>query len=311
MGADQIVFGFIGMILNIALPVIFFTAGWIDDRRRGIAVAAIALGLIVILAGPAGAIQVLAMFALPAALITGFGLRSRTDAKDKIHWYPADRLVWILILYVSAVFVMPTLWLAAQGKSLQSMMTDLFRQELERSGMIEQMATTEGQAETILANLDQWLLLAPSVTGICLMVFIGLAAWIGHKIARRFNWTSRPNLAVGRITLPLWYLGLTALFALAGLYGTGEFLGLADYDFLFGNLALIMVFGLYLAGLVYGHKLIRHYGFGNIALVLFYTLFLLPGWPMMVMTAIGGLDQLDFWRDWTLRSKSATNDNKD
>ncbi len=230
----------------------------------------------------------------PAVLLIRLALQSRNDETGQTEWYPLGRLVaWLSV--GAAIFFAGALTLAAvTGNGLWDGVA------LFLDNMVSGLASDTGrepapELRQLTAQASTWL---PAMIGISWMTMQVINASLAQGLARRFGRNLRPSPDLAHFDVPgLLVYAVVAAGAASMLDGS---LGLIAR-----TLAVFAAYPFFFAGLAVVHALARRLSARNILLAVFYVLLIMLGWPFLLVTGLGLMDQ---WIDFRKRFASAGND---
>jgi hypothetical protein len=280
--------GMLGLALVVELPL--FLAG-LALGTRGMLAAGLAGAVAVLVAGGAEGLMNYALTtAAPAAVLARQALLWRRAEGSKgtegeVEWYPPGLLItWLaglaLLLLASAM-----LFFAGSEGGLAGAVREPTLHVLTQVYPKADPGQIQAIAET----------LAPTMPGIALsgwMVLTAANAIGAQALLTRFGRALRPSPRMESLALPGWLpLAFAAGGALVLLGGPAGFFG--------GNAIPILAVPFLFAGLGVIHAVVRKSGAGTGALIVFYALTVTFGWPVVVIVALGLIDQwVDFRARW-------------
>lgn len=221
-------------------------------------------------------------YAIPATLIVRQALLHRTaSAGGGVEWYPAGRVLGMLVCYGLATFAIVFVIMAGGEEGL----VDVMRAALEETSALLFSAL---DAEQQLALVDHWSTALPGALITSWLIMLAVNAALAQGALTRLGRNRRPSLDLGRIELPIGFA-----FALVA---SGALWTFADGGAAFvGQTLTIAIATPYLfLGLAVVHQVSRPWPGRRFALLLFYLLLLLLlGLPGLVLVAgLGLTDQL-------------------
>ncbi len=280
---------FVALIFGSALGMLFinfthlplFLVG-LSLGTAAVAVAALTSTVVVGAAiGLGSMIPFAIVYAIPATLIVRQALLQRPTAGGGIEWYPAGRVLGMLVCYGLATFAIVFVSMAGGEEGL----ADVMRAALEETSALLFSAL---DAEQRLALVDQWSTALPGALITSWLIMLAINAALAQGALTRMGGNRRPSFDLGRIELPIG-------FALA-LVASGALWYFADGGAAFvGQTLTIAIATPYLfLGLAFVHQISRPWPGRPFALFLFYLLLLfLLGLPGLVLVAgLGLVDQL-------------------
>jgi hypothetical protein len=196
-------------------------------------------------------------------------------ANGGIDWYPSGGLVVALLALSSALFAGVALSFAGQPGGLEGTLETF---------IVETFRRLRGPAGLEIANLEEFASqiarLFAGVVAVSWMIMTLLNGILGQAIVRRAGVNRRPSPSMADLELPVWLMGLTAIFALGSFFeGFGGFAS--------RNMMVILVAVYALAGLGVVHSLIRNLNWRGMALGAVYGSVIVFGWPIVVLAVLG------------------------
>lgn len=233
--------------------------------------------------GPGSVIPFAIAYAIPATLIVRQALLQRPAAAGGggAEWYPAGRVLGMLVCYGLATFAMVFVIMASGEEGL----LDVMRAALDETSAL---LFTALDTEQRLALVDHWSTALPGALIASWLIMLAVNAALAQGALTRLGRNRRPSLDLGRIELPIGFAfalvasGALWYFADGGAAFVGQTLTIAiATPYLFIGLAVV-------------HQVSRPWPGRRFALFLFYLLMLLLlGVPGLVFVAgLGLTDQL-------------------
>ncbi len=251
---------------------------------KGLAAAAMAGAVAVVVTGVAGkfilAILFAFAYALPAVVMVRMALANRQTPEGTTEWYPTGRMMsWLTGYGASALIAFGVI----AGDSPTGMEAT-FREGIETS--LEGLAGGEaGTGPAVIAA--QFARHFPALIIISWLAMVAVNGSLAQRFLRRLGWNLRPSPRMSAFELPHWLaiaLAISILAWLAGGQGATGFIG--------WNLMLVFSVPYFFMGLVVIHTLSRPWSARTMALALFYLFLLVFRWPVAVVAALGLVEQL-------------------
>lgn len=236
--------------------------------------------------------------AAPAVWLIGLALLSRTNQKGNSEWYPMGRLAAWLSVSAAAYFAIALLLAATLGGGLWQGVA-IFMDD-----MISGLASSNGREPApvlreLAAQASTWL---PAMIGISWMTMQVINATLAQGLARRFGRNLRPSPELVNFYVPgplVYALVVTAALSLLD----------GSVGLIARTLAIFAAFPFLFAGLAVVHVLTRRLAARNILLAVFYVLLFMLGWPFLLVTGLGLMDQwVDFRKRFAGPQNGAGND---
>jgi hypothetical protein len=246
----------------------------------GLAPAAIAsaAGTLVVLAASSltSAVLYVVLTAGAATLVVRQALLNRPDGRGGVEWYPAGLLIaWLalaglVLLGAAAVYAI----------GIEGGLHGLVRERL--NAVFNALAP--GQEEAVAAAADLVARVLPGVTIVSWIVMLVANAALAQGLLVRVGRTLRPSPALADLWLPRWpSYGLIAAILCALLPGEPGMLG--------QNAALVLAVPFLFLGLAVCHALAGRTSARLLLLFLLYMVLVLSGWPVLLVAAIGFIEQ--------------------
>lgn len=266
------------LILVYLTQLPLFLAGlWLGVK--GTAVAGAAGGALSLMAtGTMSTLFFLLVEVAPVVVLVRQALLWRRDDEGRVWWYPPGRLVVCLVGIGMAALLGAALYLGGSAGGMEEATRQFLVAELGRffgagdARQVEAVATAAARFFPAVAILS-WLLMA-TVNGV-----------LAQGVLARFGRNLRPSPDMAEIELPSWTpyaLGGIAAIAVLG-SGTLGYLGV--------NLLVIAAIAFVFAGLAVVHAAARRFSARGIVLVGAYAFMVLFGWPILIVAALGFIEQ--------------------
>ena len=244
--------------------------------------AAVAGGVITAaLGGLLAGVLFAALNAVPAAWICHLALLERRDGRGDIEWYPLGRLLtWLAGLAAAGFLFALGLGLGYEG-GLQGQLERLL-EELLHQLMESRMAPGESPPE--LPSLATWAAFVPAIFGLWWILMMAVNGALAQGLLVRLGRQRRPTPKLATLELPPRLLyAVAAALVLALLPGDAGYAG--------QTLAALLAVPYFFLGLAVMHMLIRRLPGAAVVFVLFYVFMLIFGWPLVLITGLGLVEQ--------------------
>ncbi len=238
-----------------------------------------------------------AMNAAPAAWICHLALLDRPDGRGGTEWYPVGRLLtWLSAMAAAGFLLALALGMGYEGGlqgQLERLLQDLLRQFMESSA-----APGEQTTELLsLPSMAVWASFIPAVFGLWWMLMMAINGALAQGILVRLGRQRRPMPELTKLELPQRLLyALVAALVLAFLPGDAGYAG--------QTLTALFALPYFFLGLAVMHMLIRRMPGAPVVFVVFYIFMLIFGWPLVLITGLGLVEQ---WADLRRRLSDADN----
>lgn len=231
------------------------------------------------IAGLLGGLIAAAMYgvvhAVPAWLVSRQVLSRQGEAGP---WKPVGRVLCLLTLMCTAVLLGAALPAVSStggiAGAIEQHLLDAFR------AMAPGMAAN--QRELLAATLTP---LFPGAMGSSWVVMTVVNAIIAQAILTRAGKALRPSPVFGELTLPQWMAWPLIAAAALALLASG------DAKYVAQNLAIMLAVPYFFLGLAVVHWAVRQASMKGLVLGAFYFVLLISGWALLVVAAIGMLEQ--------------------
>jgi hypothetical protein len=244
----------------------------------GVTVAALAgltaLLMLLVASNIVAVIMFAALNVVPVILLVRQALLARTGADGAIEWYPPGLLTaWLTGLGLTAIMV--TLLLLGGPDDIQAALREILAPALDR--LFDEGTPGRNELAGLLA------MIMPGIVVVSWMVMTLTNGSLAQGLLTRFGVGWRPSPALAAVELPVWFLVLLLVAAIAtGLGGMMRFVGV--------NVIIILTVPFCLAGLAVLHTIARRFSRPAVPLVGVYVLTGLFGWPLLVVIFLGLLD---------------------
>jgi hypothetical protein len=262
-----------------SLPL--FAVGFAAGRQACIAAVAAAAVAVGIILGPDEAAMFLGAQGIPAALVVWLSLQVRASTGAPEWVLPGTVVAW-LTCYGVVVFAILALSLLGEGGA-QGLEAELAT-ELEHVVAAVATGADPDRIKAVTAALARYF---PAIVLTSWIVMTAVNAVVGFQIAGRFFDRQRPEPTWSALTLPSWLMTAVAAASLLALIGRG-----ATAGFIGGNTALTLCVPYAFLGFAVAHTLAARLGARRLVLWGVYLAVFLLGWPVLVMAALG------FVEDW-------------
>jgi hypothetical protein len=269
----------LGGVLGAALlaPLPLFLAGLGAGLAASLWASAIGLLLAGAAGGLEGAVNYAVASAAPVVVVTRRALLNRAAAGGGVEWYPPGLvLTWLTGLGV-AVLIGTMILLSGAPGGLEAEVDRAVAAALAGMPPGANMAQIEAFAHAI----------APILPGLGIagwLMVVALNGILAQGLLVRFGQNLRPSPRVEDVELPNWMpLALAAAVAAAFLGGSAGYAG--------KNATAVLAVPFFFAGLGVVHALVRRLSGGPLALVAFYAIMAMFGWPVLLVAALGLVDQ--------------------
>ncbi len=258
----------------IQLPI--FLAGLGLGVVAGAVAGAVGLSALIVADGVLAAAFYLAII-LPALVMIQKTLLARPDQAGTLAWYPPGLLaVWLAGLALAAL-VAAMLGLAGEAGGLEGAAREFVRANLGE--LLSRMPDPRGERMQTVA------MILPGVVLCSWMLMTVLNGGLAQGLLRRFGHNLRPILDIAELELPRWApLALAAALALA-VFGGGwvGFLGI--------TVLTVIAVPFFLAGLAVIHAMARRRQSRRAILGLCYVALVIFTWPVIMVAALGLVEQ--------------------
>lgn len=296
-----------GFVLSYLAPLPLFFAG----LTHGFPAAALAGAVGTLISGlnelqAAGAYLVI--FAAPVALLVRQALLARPAAEatgnaeitDGLEWYPAGRLVMVLVGWALGIFALALLLTSGREGGLPGLLQPKIEQVLSLfSGSMPQPPQGE-QPLDIAAAAEGLARIMPSALGFGWLVMMVVNGTLAQGLAGMVKQNRRPSPRYRALTLPRLLAVALAVAVVAALVLPG------DIGFIGTTTAVILAFPYLLQGLAVVHGVAAKTAIPELILAAFYAVLVVAGalgGILLVLVAILGL--IEEWAGFRRRLAGA------
>lgn len=230
---------------------------------------------------PGGAMAAVGFFfltALPAVILVRQALLSRTDAQGVTVWYPAGFLVVTLSVIGAGIYTLTALWLSMQPDGFEGAARSFvnnFMESLPEMGAEDQREILADKIASIL----------PGIFAASWFVMTVINATLAQGLLVRFQKNARPSPDIVSMEFPNWFPVAAAISAVIGISLPGAL------GFYGTNLAIILIIPFFFMGLAVIHSLCRRKPAGPFMLITFYVMLIIFGWLIVIVAALGLIEQ--------------------
>jgi len=228
--------------------------------------------------GVLGAVVFFIVTAVPTIVLIRQALLSQNDAQGTRIWYPAGLLVITLSVLGAAIYSLAALWFAMQPEGFEGTIRTF----------VENLASSIAAPEA--ADRRKWVVetMTPILPGFIAgswFVMTAINATLAQALLVRFGRNIRPSPDIVSMEFPNWFPIAAAAAALVGVFLPGAF------GFYGSNLAIILIIPFFFMGLAVVHALCRGKSAGSLMLVTFYVMLIFFGWLVVIVAALGLIEQ--------------------
>ncbi len=217
--------------------------------------------------------------AFPSALVSRQALLSRSAADGQTEWYPLGSVLAWLVFWGAAVMSVILLLLFTQQDDFPASLQTLVSSALQQIAPQLSDVDRRGVAVNVSAIL-------PGIMTLSWLVMTVANACLAQAIAKKLGLNMRQNSDISTLQLPRWLLIALPAAALLGLLGSG-------IGYVAQNLLLVFLLPVFLIGLAVIHVFARQrQNLRPLILGISYGLIIIIGWPAVLVTGIGLIDQL-------------------
>ena len=230
------------------------------------------------LAGPAQAAVYIASIAMPAWLITRYGVTSRSGPGGVTARYsPGDILVRVAI--GGGMLLMLAALATNNSDGGFESWVETFIDRMLSARLAAAGAETE---RTLFAQSVTPLF--PAITALSWLVMVVINAALAQALLTRGGKNLRPSVAYAQTAIPEWYYWVFIAAAALSLLASGS------VEYLTRNLAIILAAPFLFAGLGVIHCLARRVTAPGMALTAFYVFLVLFSWAGVIVAGLGFLE---------------------
>jgi len=300
-----------GMILVYLAPLPVFAVGLGLGTPAVVVAGAVGALAIALIGGPMAAAQFAATIGLPVGFVVRQALRCRPVAVDgmppegssahqdgpahqdglggrvkiAVEWYPPGGLVSWLCGFALVAFILALPFLAGDHGDIEASVRQFL---IDALGALPGSGTgaTAGMADARLAEIaTQFAAWLPGLMATFWVLMLAVNGVLAQGVLVRFGRNLRPSPTVAAITVPVVIPVAFAAAVLLGAVDTGE------AGVIGRNLALILAVPLFFGGLAVVHALAKRVKARVPILVGIYVALFLLGWPIVVIVALGMIEQ--------------------
>ena len=258
----------------IQLPI--FLAGLGLGVVAGAVAGAVGLSALIVADGVLAAAFYLAII-LPALVMIQKMLLARADQAGTLDWYPPGLLaVWLAGLALAAL-VAAMLGLAGEAGGLEGAAREFVRVNLGE--VLSRMPEPRAERMQTVA------MILPGVVLCSWMLMTILNGVLAQGLLRRFGHNLRPTVDIAELELPRW-APMAPAAALALVVFGGGWVG-----FLGVTALIVIAVPFFLAGLAVIHAMARPHKSRRVILGLCYVALVIFTWPVIMIAALGLVEQ--------------------
>ena len=267
------------------LPVMIAALGW--DHRTGLIAALAGTLAVAIFFNLYTSLAFFIGIALPGWLFSYLALLSR-ETEAGIEWYPPGRLLAAMAFYSAGLTILGTFLIGGDFATY----VKGFERIIDVYAKVDPQLITNLGGEGSRAELALFLAqLAPPLSAALSVGFSAGLLWLAAKIVQRSGRLTRPFPLLKQTEMPI-------RIALIFVAAVGLALVLSEFFGLFSRItAASFGFAYALQGLAVIHALTLGLAprIGILSGV-YFTLLIIPGWPLLILGAIGLADSFFGWR---------------
>ena len=237
------------------------------------------------------------IFAVPTIVLTMLALRLRPDVEPvagqpAVQWFPEGRLLTALSIYPCLIFALLMGLLRGYPGGLLRLTTDAFKDVATQ--LMAQLPPADG--DVIHAALDRLAQIAPALVGTTWICIFLVSMAVAQVVLQRQNWQLRPGFSLASLQVPGWLIYLVAATGLVGAFAPPPF------DYFGTNLSLMLGLPFFFVGLAIVHCWAGRSKWPRLTLTVFYLVVALLVWLVLLIAALGIVDQ---WANFRQRQSSA------
>ncbi len=223
----------------------------------------------------------------PAALATRYALLNRTLPDGTVEWYPAGRLITIVVAYMVVLFLALAGIFSGSEGGLLGLATEQII--LMYGGQFEALPVPDGETPdeaigSLAYNAVTW---TPGMAVVFMVISMALAQLIVRKLGKAL----RISFDLIDLQLPRGLAYGFVVAIAASLVGPGQL------GFIATGVAVALATPYFFLGIVVAHSIARRFAAGVIALAIMYALlFFAQPFSMMALAALGLAEQWIFLR---------------
>lgn len=265
------------LVFALVAPLPLFAAGLGLGVAGGAVAAAVATVAVAAAAGPMRAGLYAATDAVLVVILVRYALLNRATPEGGLEWYPPGLLLGWLTMYAAGAFLVLALaWGPENLETGISGYIDGFRQ------MLAEAARDSAAMDRMVAGLKRVL---PFLVVTWWIILMAVNATLAQKILVRTGHALRPSPDLTTTAPPGWILSAAVAAAAVALVGSGWI------GFVATNIALILCVPYFLTGLAVIHAISVRWNGRKAILFALYLLLFLFGWPLIVVTGLGMVEQ--------------------
>ncbi len=243
-----------------------------------------------VLAGILGGMVAAGAFAIlhgfPAWLVSRQALLRGVTPGAPDAWYPLGNIAATLSMFGAGMMMLLGYYLGSGHEAgLTGLVSDHLRDVL---GFMS--PDIDPAIRTMIT--ESMLPVFPGAMAASWVVTIAANGLIAQAILRRAGRNIRPHSKLGDFSLPQWAAWPLVAAAVIALAASG------DVEYLARNAAVVLAVPYFIVGLVVVHSLSRRLPLRGLALFAFYMVMLISSWSLVIVAALGMLEQ---WADLRLR----------
>lgn len=204
-------------------------------------------------------------------------------------WYPLGNIAATLFLFGAAMMVVSGHTLAG---NVDGGLSALVRDHLTTTMQIMAPNVDESLRTLMVETLHP---LFPGAMAASWIGMVAINALVAQAILRRSDRNLRPQAGTGTFDLPHWAAWPLIAAAAVALVSDGEI------SYYARNAAIVLATPYFLLGVVVVHGVTRRLSFRPVALLAFYLMLLISTWALVIVAALGMLEQ---WAELRLRFAS-------
>ena len=229
------------------------------------------------------------IFGVPSVALSALALRYRHGVDGKTYWYPETFLSAALAIYPCLVFIALVALTGSHNSNLLAITTESFTEMAKKlpSSMDSDVVKTLQQAAPVMAKIAP----AALAWGWVSMAAIGL--WMAQLILQKMRANIRSPFVLRDLSVPRWVFAATFGAWLVGA------LAPAPFDYLGGNIGMILSLTYFFAGLTIVHAFVATTKIKLFLLIVFYVVLSVIAWLAVLVTLVGMVDQwMNFRQRW-------------
>ena len=267
------------------LPVMIASLGW--DHRTGLIASLVGALAVAIFFNVYTSIAFFIGIALPGWLFSYLALLSR-ETEAGVEWYPPGRILTAMAVYAAGLTIVGTFLIGGDFATYVKGFERIIDVYAKADPQLINSLGGDGSRAELALFLAQ---LAPPLSAALSVGFSAGLLWVAAKIVQRSGRLERPFPVLRDTEMPL-------RVALVFVAAVGLALVLSEFLVLFSRVtAASFGFAYALQGLAVIHALTLGLG-ARIGILsgVYFTLVVIPGWPLLILGAIGLADSFFGWR---------------